>query len=248
MREYEQSRTDTKERVIVRGVMGIGKNILDNPGKFPATLGISLDKRFFSKEHLRLYFEWAQKYCSKFLVVIDDFEERHNYVVFKDMDMPSATARAIQRGQELAKANHRALSQLNPEAKSKIIILRSEELFQNPLCVGIADQLRVAFQENPAFKRDVKQQLFINIGKKIEEWKKKIPKDEQEKGLDAIAQYLLEEIAVTVYFRDHLGYATEVYPSPPMRVVSDLYDNKYSELVQKLALKEPFGYINLDIG
>lgn len=48
---------ERQEQVEVRGVVGNGRNFLDQPGQHNAFLGFSLDKTI-SDRHLGMYIQW----------------------------------------------------------------------------------------------------------------------------------------------------------------------------------------------
>lgn len=236
------------ERLIVKDVEGVGQDLLDQPGRLNTFLGISLGKeRFFSKRHIGMYLDWVLEHCSDFLLLIDDYEERHNYTVFKELAEYTATTLAIQRGQELARAFGKIISRYNPDARNRIHLVRAAELFQDPKCLELVTQLLAVYQEDPQFGRDVDTQVYTNIGSKLTEWKRIISGEVYNQRFPKVAKYLLEEIGVTVFIRETLGYPVEIYPGPPMRVVSNLYQGSYPDLSKRLGLAANYGYIHLDV-
>lgn len=235
------------EQLVVKKVEGTGKGLLEQRGQVNAFLGISLGKgRFFTKSHIGMYLDWALEHCANFLVLVDDWEERNNYKIFKGLDDDWAATLAIQRGQEMARAISRVWNKLAPDDRNRIHIVRSAELFEVPGCSKIAAGVLIIFQKDPKFQRDVYDQIYTNIGGKIRDWKKTVSELDYSEGRTTMARYLLEEIGVTVFVRN-MGYPVEVYPGPAMRVVRNLYQGSYPGLSEMLGLKEDWGYIHLDI-
>jgi len=69
-----------------------------------------------------------------------------------------------------------------------------------------------------------------------------------EKDIHTLSEFLLEEIAVTIYLREILGYHIEIYPGPLMQLVKNLYVNTYPELTNRLNIKKSnYGFIYLDV-
>lgn len=236
------------EGLIIKGVEGLGCNVLDQKKQTNAFLGTSLNmNHFFSKKHVGMYIDWALENCHNFLLAIDDFEERNNYMVFKGLGEDNATDLVLQRGQDTAKSYRRILSRYSSTDRSRIRIVQTADLFQEPRCLEVTSQLTAVFQEDPQFRDDVYSQLFTNIGSKVEEWRKTVPDSDYQNGLPTLARYLLEELGATLFIREEMGYPVEVYPGSSMKVVRNLYDGSYPNLTDSLELKGGYGYIYLDI-
>jgi tRNA-dependent cyclodipeptide synthase len=236
------------ERLVVGQVEGIGQNLLDQKGQFRAFMGSSLNRgNFFTREHLSIYFHWALEQCSNFLFVIDDWEERNNYRVFKGLEEETATNLALQVGKERAVSAERVVATFAPSDQARLHISRTSELFQDPKCIAITSQLWGSFHDDPKFKDDVDAQVFMNIGSKLADWRKTVSGEVYLQGLSTVSQYLIEEIGATTFIREDLGYPIEIYSSPVMKVMQNLYQGNYPDLSRRLGLKAPYGYIQLDI-
>lgn len=236
------------EGLVIKEVEGFGQRLLDQKGQVNAFLGISLSREnFFSKKHIGMYFDWALEYCGNFLLVIDDYEERNNYMVFRGMEANVATTSALKRGEDMERAFNKVLLKYEPVDRGRIRIARTAGFFEKPKCQEITHRLSAAFQEDPQFRDDIHAQVLTNIGSRVKEWRETVSDDAYEQGLVTVAQYLLEEVSVTVFMREEMGYPIEVYPGPSMRVVRNLYQGGYTVLRDSLGLKADYGYVYLDI-
>lgn len=242
-----EDRLARPERFVIRAVEGTGVDLLSQKGSHDAFLGVSLGKNFFSKQHIAMYSDWALEWCDRFLIVIDDREERYNYQVFRGFGPAESTTRSLERGKEVERAFRKVLPHFGNPNRDRITLIRSATLFEVPACAAIAEGLVSNFHSDPKFHDDVISQMFTNIGSRIEKWKEGVSEEIYAEGLERLANYLLEEIAVTAYLREHGDYAIEVYPGPSLRVVKKLYDGLYPELSKQLELREKHGYIYLDI-
>ena len=241
------------ETLIVGEVEGQGKDLISMPGSHNAFLGISLGKRFFSKEHTKMYFDWALSNCKDFMLIIDDWEEQHNYKVFKKLrGEESAKIRALSEGKNKKRAFTKVLNWYPVNQRAKVKIMCSSELFQNPEhaeILSIRDKLVSMFSQNPEFREAIIQSVETSIRGKIEAWKNEMKITEKDKqyheALELLSRYRFEEIAVTIYLREQMGFPTEIYPESAMPVVRNLYEGKYPELTQEFISRNNYGYINL---
>ena len=242
------------ETLVVKDIEGLGEDLINEQRKHNGFLGVSLSKRFFSKEHIKMYFDWALSHCKEFVLLIDDWEEQHNYRVFKKLTNEQAKARALSEGNNKKRAFTRVLNRYSANQRAKVKIMCSSELFQNPEHAqiwSIRNKLVSAFSQNPEFRKAVMQQVHTNISKRIAAWRSEtgmLEEDNQyRQALELLPMYLLEEIAVTIYLREQMGFPTEIYPASAMPVVRDLYEGKYLEPAQKYLSRDNYGYINLGI-
>lgn len=246
---------ELEKKIIIREAEGVGKMLLQELGQHNAFLGTSLDKTFFSKPHVQMYFAWALEHCQNFLLLIDDFEERHNYHVFKGLSEKDATARAVARGKEVERSFTKVLElNFTKEEQSRTRIIRAEELMKEPSCQEIIALLQNECIANPVFREDVVKQVRKNIGGRIDHWRTEnaITDEAYANALPTVAAYLMEEIGLSIYLREQMRYPTEVYPAPSMDILRDLYQyestgNRYQTLTNRLGLKGQYGYVHLTI-
>lgn len=248
-----------QERVEALETIGIGDGFVKQPRSRSAFLGISLD-RPITDYHLGLYIRWASAHTKDLLVVIDDIEFRHNYVVFDKMDEESAKERSIRRGESLsARISNIIELSVNPyqtttriknnpgDEQEAAIGLRktSENLLEDRLLAP----LTIAYEEDRIFRQTVNEQVTRGLGKKLVNWSFKTSLSDFKLGRERLAKFVLEETAVTIGIIQR-GYPVELYAGSPIQVVLDLYDpetNKFPELREALNIKEEYGHVSLGI-
>jgi len=115
----------------VKSSDGLGTDLLQNKKQYNAFLGTSLGKALFTKENVQKYFKWAEEYCNKFILVIDDYEERLNYIVFKSLSYDDALERALTFGKGLEKKYN---SILVHENISNVTVTRAQKLLETEEC------------------------------------------------------------------------------------------------------------------
>lgn len=251
-----------QEEVMVRGITGVGRKLLDEPRTRDAFLGISLDKSI-SDRHLAMYIRWVLNHCRHCPVLIDDIEFRHNYMVFNNMDEEQATNLALRRGSELGARiaaivaretyPYKEVSYIksNPEdhRSHAIGVGRSSEDFGWGLISKTLETLTRGYEEDDEFRRDVDLQVEKGMGKKLSLWKTRVTDDEYKAGRTKLSGFVLEEAAATI-LQVQKGYAVELYAGQPILAIANLYDfqnNKYPELREALNLQDEYGHISLGI-
>ncbi len=253
-----QERSSRQEGVVVRGAIGLGKELLDQPRSLNAFFGISLDKPI-SNRHLRKYVQWILDHCRHCPVLIDDIEFRHNWIVFDRMDEKPATDLALSRGLGLAarvagivaEATYPYKEETDPEDHRRhgIWVNRSSELFRNDVVSNILESLAQAYKEDEEFRQGVDAQVEKSMGNRIALWRAGVSEEEYKLGRAQLAKFVLEETAVTVDYVER-GYTIELYTGAPIQVVVDLYNpqtNKYPKLREALNVQGQYGHISLGI-
>lgn len=250
---------ERQEEVVVRGVIGTGREFLDQRSIHNAFLGISLDKPI-SDRHLSLYIQWALVHARHCPVLIDDIEVRYNYMVFKEMNEEDARRLALSRGDKLAvrisgivaSATYTyrrvAYIQQNPEDhRGHAVWLRraSEGYVEDRLL----EPLTKGYEEDEMFRHDVDAQVERGLGNRFVVWGSQVSEDIYKLGRERLARFVLEETVVTIGLVQR-GYSVELYAGPTIQVVVDLYDpraNKYPKLREELNTKGNYGHVSLGI-
>lgn len=253
-----------QEIVVVRGVIGAGRDYLDQPRSYNAFFGFSLDKTI-SRKHLAMYLEWALEHSRHCPVIVDDMEFRHNYTVFNGLSEKAATSRASLRGLELAEQIAGAIATVtyryeetfyrkaNPDdhRAHAMNVSRSSTYYFNPIAVHYLDHflqpLIQEYEKNTAFKEDVDAQVDRSVGKRLTPWRTRVSQETYLAGREKLARFVLEETAVTMAMVER-GYNVEFYAGQPIQVVVDTYNtDNYPELRRALNLRAQYGHISLGI-
>lgn len=252
-----RERLSPYEEVVVRGVIGLGKELLDQSRSHNASLGISLD-RSISDKHLAMYIQWALDHCRHCPVLIDDWEFRHNYIVFNGMEEEQATDLALHKGVELAtrvegivaaaKYPYREIDPSDHRGHG-VWVNRSSSIFRNGLVANILDTLVETYKRDDEFRLDVDTQVERSVNKRLTSWSKQVTESVYQIGRVQLARFVLEETAITINYVER-DYAVELYAGTPIQVVVNLYDpqtNKYPKLREALNLRGQYGHISLGI-
>lgn len=248
-----------REQVVVRGTIGSGKKLLEQPGSCNAFFGISLNKSI-SDRHLTMYVQWLVDHCRHCPVLIDDIEFRHNYIVFDGMDEAQATNTALHRGLQLATRiagivasatyPYKGDRRVDPDDHRGhgIWVNRSSDEFFGFLKVRLGF-LTEAYTKDNTFRDDVDAQVERSMKKRLAPWREQAGEVVYQIGRAQLAKFVLEETAVTIDQVER-GYAIELYAGDPIQVMVDLYDpqtNKYPKLREALNVQGQYGHISLGI-
>lgn len=227
-------------QVEIETVVGMTRT---NIHQFKAFLGMSLTQTYFSKERIESYVAWGNANFSKFLLIIDDFEFRHNFEVFDSLSPQAASSKAKSIGREKLRALQKILRKLNTMNETLLV----SDLFENATFIKILSVLTIEAEINQTFKEVLYAQVYTNIGSYIESWLRTHHLNREQfdySNLQNLSQFILEEVAVSLYVRHVLGFTIEVYPAPEMRIFNTIYTDKKCQVLPKLGYSAaPYGYI-----
>lgn len=257
----EMNVNERKEAIVVRGVIGAGNRFLEEPRMHSSFLGFSLT-RSISDRHLELLVEWANKQSKVCPVLIDDMEYRHNFIVFAGKSERAAEEFALGKGLELAARISGIVErvayldgepiELKVHSESYVrhrMGVHQSSQYWNLHTAGILGPLNRAYEENADFRQRVDDQVEKSLGKRLEGWKISVCEEKYLADRRRLANFVLEETAVTINYVER-GYTVELYMGSPIQVVVDLYDKNcldLSKLRETLQLKREYGHINLGI-
>lgn len=250
------------EETVVKEVLGIGQKLLDEPGQHNAFWGISLTTTISDRD-IALYSNWIMKYCRHCPILIDDFEFRHNYEVLDYHNDPEKHEKALKKvlgnGLNLAgritavvaglQYPHKAITDRTDHRGHGIWVKRSSEEPVLQKSDGVLEKFKNAYKEDDIFRQDVDQQVIRGMGKRIDLWRPSVSHVDYEAGLKSLADFVLEEAAITIDYVER-GYSVELHHGRPIEVVVNLYDrgtNKYPQLREMLALKAEYGHIDFGV-
>lgn len=156
---------------------------------FNIFIGISLGKKYFTREHIAVFLLWAlENTKEKVAVVIPDKIHAINYEVKNAYSKERALSVARRKGDEVEKAVLEIMKE-NKISKSQVFILRWEQI-ENESYVQMLAVFRRAFEENLKFRETV-----INIVKETPQIKGLDFTDSQ---YEKLAQYVIEELPLLI--------------------------------------------------
>ncbi len=196
--------------------------------KFNIYIGISIGNKWFTKENLREYLNWALKYTkSKVLFLIADKIHAINYGVRNKKNRKNAIKKAINEGSKIELRLSKIISKVTKKDKEKIEILRWSEYEKEDKFYSIyTPRIYKEFKDNLKFKKEI-----LNLVKSMIN-DRKFSKE----GYLRLSEYLLEEF-VALYSGINLSlnyYNLYIYPQ----------ETKISKFLEKIQKRKIFPELN----
>lgn len=120
---------------------------------FNVVIGVSLGNKYFSKENLHKYIEWALGVTkNRVLVFIGDTLQIPNLEVLNGKTPERALQIALKMGDEKLTEIQEILAELPGESRKKIEVLRWDDVTQGEIYQKNRNVLRDAFKNNPEFR------------------------------------------------------------------------------------------------
>lgn len=199
--------------------------------KFNIFIGISLGNKWFTKEHLREYLNWALDYTKdRVLFLIADNIQAINYNARNKQSMESALKKAIKEGDRIGLIIKELILELSKEQQNKVEILRWEEYEQ---CDNFYKKyiLRIhnKFEKDLKFKEEILKLVRNSIKDKVF----------SSEDYLSLSNYLLEEF-ISIYSGISYCqnyYGLYIYPQDtliPYFIKKVHHGNLFPELNEKL--------------
>ncbi|MCK4552604.1 tRNA-dependent cyclodipeptide synthase [Candidatus Pacearchaeota archaeon] len=202
--------------------------------KFNIYVGISLGNKWFTKDNIREYLQWALKHTkNKVGLLVADTLHAINYEVRNDMKKETSIKKSLRVGDKIIKMLNELIKELPKEVRKKVEIIRWEEVKKDIFNKKFIPVLYKEFEQNKEFKTSV-----INLVKdNLQNSKDKFDDEKIEK----LAEYILEELPELLHgftFKE-IYYNCYLYP----------YDSSLTIFVEKIQNKELFSELHkkLDI-
>ena len=208
-----------------------------------AYLGISFSMtKYFSRQRMRRYFQWAGAHLSDLLVIVADHFEGYNFQVFKNLPPEISFEKAYEVGLQFAKSYSRAIP---PTLASRVKVVLASELLKEDQCAMILALASELAQKNRDFKADVYSAILELLSGKIKAAGYQGPR--REIALDILQQYVLEEIAIILYVahRATPAYPVAIFPYPPRSVITNIYNGHYGNWFGEIIHDEPFRFVQV---
>jgi tRNA-dependent cyclodipeptide synthase len=169
---------------------------LENAGlrQMSAYLGVSFSMtKFFSRERMRQYIDWAGANVQDLLIIVADHFEGYNIEVFKKTEPDAAFPKAFGVGYQLLKGYVRAIPR---ELESRVRVVLASELLVEQECIEILNFVRKLGATNHQFIEDCRAGILELISGKLQE--AGITDAELEAALQLLLNYMFEEIAIII--------------------------------------------------
>lgn len=194
-------------------------------------LGISLiSNGYFSKKRLEKFYQALTPKLNSFNIIIADSFEIWNYIYFKNLSYIKARNKALEVASQY-KNGYLKLAKSLPNFSIHL----SSELEKLSEFRRLTDILKISYKTNERFNSAVKSQVIENIGNKLS----------ANVVSDILANYLLEEIALTVSIYSGIFEENYIQVSPRKdKLLLNLYNNIFPKVSHELGLNSTdFRYV-----
>ncbi|HYW43093.1 MAG TPA: tRNA-dependent cyclodipeptide synthase [Bryobacteraceae bacterium] len=205
-------------------------------------LGVSFSMtKFFSRERMRQYIEWAGANLQDLLIIVADHFEGYNIEVFKRSEPETAFPKAFGVGYQLLKGYVRAIPK---SLESRVRVVLASELLIEQQCIEILESVRRLGSQKPDFVRDCRTGILELISGKLAE--AGIEDAQRESALEVLLNYMYEEIAIILYVSHAMSppYPVAIFPYEPRQVIRNLYQNQYGD-ISAITRGEAFRFVRL---
>ena len=225
--------------MIVKNTLNVDKGDILNK-KFNILIGISLGNKFFSKENMEAYIEWAlDNTKEKIAILIPDKIHAINYEVKSNYSKMRADKVALKQGDKIRKICEEFINKLDKEKGSCIKILKWQDIETDVYNNGLK-VINLEFNSNSNFKN-----LIIEIVKE-NVMDEKLNLSDYEK----LAMYVIGELPMLISGVEYEGELYDLLPYPDLSKIDyltlDLQEGKnFPNITNNLKIKSKLKIIEL---
>lgn len=220
--------------------INVGAHDINNK-KFNYWIGTSLGNKYFSKENIQKYIEWALLNTKEVvLVVIGDWIYSISLQVLDKRNKQPALRKAMKLGDIKSAEVMEIISTLSPEEASKIKVVRWNEIESSETHQKRVKILFEEFNRKAAF-----YQRVIDI---VKDNFKNSPKTFELSDIEKLSEYVLHEMPMFFDGIHLFGHTYNAILYPKIGLIDTLEKDlqegqKFPELTQKLEIQEPAAII-----
>lgn len=213
--------------------------------EFNYWIGISLGNKYFNKENIQKYIEWAlDNTKDSVLIVIADWIYSINIQVFDERNQQSAVRKALRIGDKKLLEINEILNKLPPQQLRKIHIIRWNDIEKNHIHQNRVKILFEEFNKKGNFYNHIIDIIKDNFKFRIEKLK--------QIDLEKLSEYVLHEIPLFLDGIDafNTNYNAILYPKIGLidTLEKDLQDGtSFPDLTKQLAIQKPAAIIEAHV-
>lgn len=202
--------------------------------QFNIYFGISLGNKYFSKENLEKYLDWAFEHTKeRILFVIADTNHAKNYEVFNKYSPDKALRHALKDGDKIVSVIETIISGLPERKRSLIDVVRWADLQESSYYKEKISVITKEFEGNEKFRKYILDIVEENLKNRVSDL------DQHQKI--KLSQYVLDEIPIMVNGIEYKNRLYNLYPYPGAGSYDDLLlglQNKtlFLDLAEKLEI------------
>ena len=185
-----------------------------------------------SRVFLQDYIPWVVSSCSKSKIIIGDYLERHNIMVFNSISEDEAICKAKKRGDKIRRIIDSILPTI--ESNNSVTVCSCRDEIETLGCKRIADNIQTFATNNPSFEADLNEQtqLMLNGTQRLS---KPHHAEISTNSMTQLHNYMVEELALYIHLYNQ-GITTEIYPGRDMKILRKIASDQYEGF--------PYDFIN----
>jgi len=184
---------------------------------------------YYQKRNIEiLYSNYISKYSRCLIVIADDLRAYNLIIKNEEENITDALVKARQKGNEI---KNLVIHSLNQKEGTEIVIKKWRDFMDKPEFIAIKDIVNNEINSNNVFNNVVHEFILFNL--------RKFEVQEVLESRYFEHQYILEEIAMSIYATEILGYSTELWEKAPIDSpdpIKFLYENS-TEIVKRITNK-----------
>ncbi len=176
-----------------------------------------------NKPFLWEYIPWVISNCEKPRIIIGDYMERHNLMVFEDLTEDKSEVKTGRRGQKIVNNIKAVLKDYN--AIGNVRVESSRHVIETSEGQKILSAIRDFASKNQCFNEDMEQQIALMLDSTTRLSHKSFENITDVKK-NRLREYIIEEIAVFLALYQK-GFMTEIYPGRDMKILQKIASARY---------------------
>lgn len=193
---------------------------LDGTKLYPCFLNLSVKNRMANKRSLAELIPWVQQRASKTVVVVGDFQHRHNLIALRGLSPSAALSKAMSYGARTIRVAERLIDEIG--ASETVCVSSAADFIETQECNSILAAVCDYHSRGGRFAAHTAEAATGYLNR----LPKTLPVDRSPMTLDRLVSYLLEEVAMFIHL-GRCGYQTEVYPGPDLPILRHIASGSY---------------------
>lgn len=222
----------------IKKYLGTDKKEVESKA-FNIYIGISVRNKYFTKENIKKYLDWALNNTrDKVAILIADEIQRYNDKVFFNISKDSAKKTAIKQGKKIKKLCAEIISEYPKDIQNKIYLITWKDVINSFYYKENTNIILNEFKNNSKFRCYLLNYMKTNMN---------IVNNLDKDKLEYITNYLIEELTVFLngFLYEDVHFNLVPYPAIGVFDFVNKLKNKdlFSEIANKLYLNTKTAYL-----
>lgn len=218
----------------------IGTNKKEVESKtFNIYIGISIRNKYFTKENIKKYLDWAlDNTKDKVAILVADEIQRYNDKVFFNLSEKSSKKTAIKQGKKIKILCDEIIKEYPSNIQNKIYLITWKDVTNSFYYKENTNIILNEFKSNSKFRNNILNYMKTNMN---------VVNNLDKEKLEYITNYLIEELTVFLNGFLYKGVHFNLFPYPGIGIFDLTYKLKskkiFPDIANKLYLDTKTAYI-----